>query len=147
MISPVDDIDGIMAVMHAAFDPAYGEAWTRRQVEDALVVGNSHYTLAKVAGEPAGFTLVRRGFEEDELLLIGVAPQFRGRGLGKQLLQECLTTARQRGAHQVLLEMRRGNPAGALYRAAGFVQVGERLNYYRTPGGERLDAITFSCPL
>ncbi|MEO0057507.1 MAG: hypothetical protein RIT17_960, partial [Pseudomonadota bacterium] len=29
-------IDRIMAVMEAAFDPAYGEAWNRRQVADAL---------------------------------------------------------------------------------------------------------------
>lgn len=147
MIGPADDIDGIMAVMQAAFDPAYGEAWTRRQVEDALILGNCHYALVRVADEPAGFTLVRRGYEEEELLLIAVAPQFRGRGIGKQLLEESIAAARGRGAQQLLLEMRRDNPAGALYRAAGFIQIGERPNYYRTPSGVRLDAITFSCQL
>ena len=40
-----DDIDRIMAVMAAAFDPAFGEAWNRRQLEDALLVGNCHYLL------------------------------------------------------------------------------------------------------
>lgn len=80
MTGPADDIDRIMAVMTAAFDPAYGEAWTRRQVEDALLIGRCYYTIADVMGAPAGFTLSRHGFEEEELLLIAVAPEFRGRG-------------------------------------------------------------------
>lgn len=147
MTAPVDDLDRIMAVMQSAFDPAYGEAWTRRQVEDALVIGNCHYYLADVDGVPAGFALTRHGYEEEELLLIGVAPQFRGTGLGRRLLLESMAAARNRGARQLLLEMRRANPAEALYRAAGFIQIGERPNYYRTPSGQRLDAITFSCQL
>ena len=45
MIAPGDDIDRLMAVMQAAFAPEYGEAWTRRQVEDALLMGNCFYGL------------------------------------------------------------------------------------------------------
>ena len=147
MIAPSDDIDRIMAVMQAAFDPAYGEAWTRRQVEDALMIGNCYYRLAEVLGEAAGFTLTRHGFEEEELLLIGVSPDFRRRGIGEKLLQDCKADARLRGAKQLLLEMRSDNPAVQLYRQNGFMQIGTRKNYYRTPSGDRLDAITFSCPL
>ncbi|MFM6949394.1 MAG: ribosomal protein S18-alanine N-acetyltransferase [Novosphingobium sp.] len=147
MIAPTDDIDRIMAVMQAAFDPAYGEAWSRRQVEDALLVGNSHYRIADVLDEPAGFTLSRYGFEEEELLLIAVAPDFRRRGLGEQLLRDCKADAKLRGARQLLLEMRSDNPAVHLYRQNGFVEIGTRKNYYRTPSGNRLDAITFACQL
>lgn len=39
MIAPMDDIDRIMSVMDAAFPAEFGEAWNRRQVTDALVVG------------------------------------------------------------------------------------------------------------
>ena len=48
-----DDLDRIMAVMEAAFDPAFGEAWSRRQVSDALVMPNTHYLLAGADGAPA----------------------------------------------------------------------------------------------
>lgn len=147
MIAPGDHIDRILAVMQAAFDPAYGEAWTRRQVEDALLVGNCHYRIAEVLGEPAGFTLSRYGFEEEELLLIAVAPEFRRRGVGEQLLRDCKADAKLRGAKQLLLEMRRDNPAEHLYRQNGFAEIGVRPNYYRTPSGIRLDAITFTCRL
>lgn len=150
MIAPGDDIDKIMAVMQAAFDPAYGEAWSRRQVEDALLIGNGHYALIAAHGaEPAadeaaaGFFLTRHGVEEEELLLIGVDPSHRRRGLAALLLARLAIEAKARGALQLLLEMRRGNPAEALYLAHGFAPIGQRPNYYRTPNGERLDAVTY----
>jgi ribosomal-protein-alanine N-acetyltransferase len=142
-----DDIDRIMAVMSAAFDPAYGEAWTRRQVEDAMVIGNCYWRIAEVLDEPAGFTLTRFGFEEEELLLIAVAPDFRRKGIAHKLLQDCKADAKARGAKQLLLEMRNDNPAAQLYRQNGFIEIGTRKNYYRTPDGTRLDATTFACPL
>lgn len=147
----IDDVDRIMAVMEAAFDPAYGEAWNRRQVEDALVVGNCHYLLAWPGGfssdsdaPPAGFCLSRHGFEEEELLLFAVAPEFRGQGVGQAMLERFAAEAWARGARRLLLEMRRGNPAERLYMRFGFVPIGERPNYYRTADGNRIDAITFA---
>ena len=69
-----DDLDRIMAVMETAFDPAFGEAWTRRQVSDSLILPNSHYLLAGIAGHPpgdgepaAGFALSRCVADEEEL--------------------------------------------------------------------------------
>ena len=150
MIAPDDHIDRIMAVMAAAFAPEYGEAWTRRQVEDALLIGDCHYRLIGPAGttpgddQPAaGFFLSRHGYEEEELLLLAVDPAHRRKGLASRLLDRLFRDAQERGAQRLLLEMRRGNPAELLYRAHGFMPIGERLKYYRTPGGERLDAITF----
>lgn len=152
MIAPGDDIDRIMAVMAAAFDSDFGEAWNRRQVEDALLVGNCHYGLiARGGNQPeagesvAGFFLSRHGVEEEELLLLGVDPDARRRGLGAALLARYAAEASARGARRLLLEMRRGNPAEALYLNFGFLPVGERSNYYRAPGGLRLDAVTFAC--
>ena len=151
MSAPMDDLDRIMAVMARAFDPAFGEAWSRRQVEDALTIGNCHYLLIASNGEEpapgahaAGFSLSRRGFEEEELLLFAIDPVQRRRGLGARLLTRFAAAARARGARRLLLEMRRGNPAESLYRQFGFIPVGERLNYYRSSGGGRLDAITFA---
>ena len=137
-----DDIDRIMAVMQAAFDPLYGEAWNRRQVEDAMVFGHTHYLLAGMDGEdPAddaavGFSLSRYGFEEEELLLFAVHPDHRGKGIGTRLLARFAETAKRRGAQRLLLEMRRGNPAERLYRGFRFVQIGERPKYYRQGNGE-----------
>lgn len=150
----IDDLNRIMAVMTAAFDPAFGEAWTRRQVEDALLVPGTRYLLAGADGTPpaegapaAGFTLSRAIAGEEELLLLAVSPLWRGRGIGGALLERLKQTAQSSGVEKVFLEMRDGNPAVSLYRRAGFRDVGRRPNYYRKGTGTPLDAITFSCEL
>jgi len=151
MSPPSDDIDRIMAVMASAFDPQFGEAWTRRQIEDALLLGNCFYGLVDEAGsrpapgaDAAGFSLSRYGFEEEELLLFAVDPHHRRKGLGRRMLDDLAAAAGKRGARRLLLEMRRGNPAESLYRAFGFQPIGERPDYYKMTSGERIDAVTFA---
>jgi [ribosomal protein S18]-alanine N-acetyltransferase len=154
MTALADDIDRIMTIMATAFDPAYGEAWNRRQVEDALLPGNCHYLLIDAQSNimppdstAVGFALSRTGFDEEELLLFAVDPLFRGYGLGKRMLNQFADNARVRSVTRLLLEMRAGNPAERMYLDFGFVPVGKRTNYYRTPAGDRIDAITFACDL
>jgi ribosomal-protein-alanine N-acetyltransferase len=147
----LDDIGRIMTVMQAAFDPAYGEAWNRRQVTDALALANTHSMLAGAAGLAprdgectTGFVLSRGAADEEELLLIGVLPDFRGRGVGTTLLRRFIAAAEGRGATRLFLEMRDGNPAESLYLQAGFEPVGRRRNYYRGAAKGPLDAITYA---
>jgi ribosomal-protein-alanine N-acetyltransferase len=150
-----DSIDHIMTVMEAAFDPAYGEAWNRRQITDSLAMSNTHalvidgggQLLSDAGGTPAGFVLTRAAAGEEELLLIAVMPELRGIGLGKRLIDNLFAAARARGSQRIFLEMRRGNPAIHLYRKVGFEPIGERPNYYRLTNGDRLDAITFGCSI
>lgn len=147
-------LDRIMAVMETAFDPAYGEAWNRRQVADALAMPSTHALVVDAMGEllsdglaspnaPAGFVLSRHVLDEEELLLIAVVPGCRRRGIGTILINHLFDAARARGITRIYLEMRRGNPALRLYRKLGFTPIGERPNYYRMANGERIDAITF----
>jgi ribosomal-protein-alanine N-acetyltransferase len=147
----IDDLDRIMEVMEAAFDPVFGEAWTRRQVSDSLLMPNTHYLLAGAdgrsprEGQPAaGFALSRAVLDEEELLLIAVHPEHRGRGVGGVLLERFFVAAQARGSTRLFLEMREGNRAEALYRRNGFETVGRRRHYYRRGSGSPLDAITFA---
>lgn len=147
-----DDLDRIMSVMEVAFDAQWREAWTRRQVADSLAFPHTHYRLSDESGAiegatgsaAAGFTLVRSAPGEDELLLIAVRPELRGRGIGNALLADALAQARLRGAASMFLEMRENNPARALYHRHGFEPIGRRKNYYRCADGTRIDAITFA---
>lgn len=150
----IDDVDRIMAIMAAAFDPEYGEAWNRGQIESALIFGNCHVILISPQGllptddeAAAGFILSRTALDEEELLLFAVAPEFRGRGLGGKMLERLFKNCRGRGVTDIHLEMRRGNPAENLYRTYGFAPVGQRPNYYRTSSGLSIDAITFRLSL
>lgn len=146
-----DALDAIMAVMEQAFDPRYGEAWTRRQVGDSLTLRNVFFTLIDPDGtrdvDPdrvIGFALTRQVLDEEEILLIAVHPAHRGHGVGKKLLREVIERARGRSVTRVFLEMRDGNEAEHLYRTFGFEKIGQRAGYYRGAIGGPIDAITFA---
>ena len=145
-------LDGIMLVMEDAFDPHWGEAWTRSQVANSLAMPHTYALIVDSEGqinrpdearEPAGFALIRSAPGEEELLLIGVRPRFRKRGLGRILLEAFFAQARKKNADRVFLEMRANNPARSLYTSLGFEQIGQRRDYYRLSDGSRIDAITF----
>ena len=149
-----DDIDLIMQVMEAGFDPAYGEAWTRRQVSDALLLGNCRYLLADQHGNKplpgvraAGFAMSRRAADEEELLLLAVSPEFRRSGIATRMLTRMSDSSRELGVTKLFLEMREGNPAEFLYRNFGFAPIGRRPAYYKLSNGSRKDAITFALTL
>ncbi|MEB3415475.1 GNAT family N-acetyltransferase [Alteriqipengyuania sp. WL0013] len=148
-----DSVDRIMAVMERGFDPFFGEAWNRRQVGDALVMPNTFAATIDAAGsidsegDPVGFTLSRMAADEEELLLIAVLPNLRGRGFGRALLTNLFEAAAERGVAKLFLEMRADNPAETLYRDLGFSPIGIRKAYYRALDGSKRDAITFVKPL
>lgn len=148
-----DALDAVMAVMDSGFDPHWREAWTRVQVRDSLEMPTTFLLLVDRdgrewdGGDAAGFVLARQALDEEELLLIAVRPEERGRGLGANLLGQYLRRACGRGTRRVFLEMRANNPAISLYRRAQFSPIGTRPRYYRTSEGQSIDAITFACTL
>ena len=143
----IDDIDPVMTVMEAAFDPAFGEAWSRGQCLGMLALSDVWLMLAVRDGATIGFALSRMAGDEVELLLLAVLPAARGAGIGRLLIERTATHASDRQASRLLLEVRAGNDAAALYQALGFVRIGERRDYYRGAGGRLADAWTLARPL
>ena len=138
----IGDLDEAMTVMNEAFEPEYGEAWNRAQVAGILALPGVWLTLARIEDSPAGFTLTRVVADEAELLLLGVRPCWRRRGVASALLMAAEADAAARGATKFHLEVRAENPAGALYEAAGFMKAGTRPGYYVGNGGQLFDAVT-----
>ena len=153
-MSEDETLDAVMAVMDAAFDSHWREAWTRAQVRDSLDTPATFILAVDPEGRPrangapaAGFVLSRQALDEEELLLIAVRPEERRRGLGAKLIARHVTEARRRGVRRIFLEMRANNPAHTLYRRCGFSPIGVRPSYYRAADGQPIDAITFALEL
>ena len=140
------DLDNAMRVMEAAFGRTYGEAWTRSQCAGILPMAGVSLFLARdsKSDEVVGFSLFRSVADESELLLLAVSPLRHREGIGSQLLDHFMNQAQANGANRVHLEVRDGNPAIDMYKAAGFAPVGRRRNYYHAPDGRRFDALTFA---
>ena len=141
-----DEIDSVMRVMTAAFGRKYGEAWTRSQLSGILPMAGVFLTIARStdSDDTIGFSLFRTVADESELLLIAVLPAHHRAGIGRRLLDDFMARARRDGAARVHLEVRDGNPAVSMYRAAGFSPVGRRRNYYLGSDGKRYDAVTLA---
>lgn len=137
-----DDLDAVMRIIEQAFDARYGEAWTRAQCAGILPMHGVDLMLAQVDGQPSGFSLTRRVANEAELLLLGVLPEARGRGIGGALVDRFVADSGAAGANHLHLEVRDGNPAVQLYHNRQFAIAGRRHKYYRGPGGEMFDALT-----
>lgn len=143
----IADIGAVDAIMNEAFDPRFGEAWTRGQCLAIISLPGIWLTIAAVDGQAAGFALSRAAADEAELLLLATRPALRRRGIGNALLRSVMHDCKARGLTKLHLEVRAGNQAIELYRHAGFTQIGQRRDYYRGVNGQIFDALTFSKPI
>ena len=136
------DLDAVMQIVEQSFDPRFGEAWTRAQCAGILPMSGVVLLLARAQGHAAGFSLSRHVADEAELLLIGVAPPFRGRGIGGALVTRFIADSVAAGARHLHLEVRDGNGAVSVYHHHGFRIAARRSKYYRGTNGELFDALT-----
>ncbi|HEY0113615.1 MAG TPA: ribosomal protein S18-alanine N-acetyltransferase [Allosphingosinicella sp.] len=138
------DLEPVMRVMEDSFDPSYGEAWTRPQCAGLLPMSGVWLILAREGDEVVGFALGRVVAQEAELLLLAVSRRDQHRGVGQLLLDRFAADAASRGAEQLHLEVRDGNPAIRLYGRNGYREVGRRRNYYTGSDGQLFDALTLA---
>jgi RimJ/RimL family protein N-acetyltransferase len=100
-------------------------------------------TIVAVAGERIVGTVAversRYGFGE---LSIGVAREWRGRGVGSALMTAAIECSREQGLHKLGLAVFPHNEqAIAVYRKFGFVEEGLRVKHLRRANGELWDAL------
>jgi ribosomal-protein-alanine N-acetyltransferase len=136
------DLDDVMAIMRIAFDPQFGEAWTRAQCAGILPMSGVRMILARSNDLPLGFALTRHVADEAELLLLAVSPHVQGQGVGSTLLRDFIAYGTDAGLSRLHLEVRASNPAASLYSRHQFVLEGRRPKYYRGTNGQFHDALT-----
>jgi ribosomal-protein-alanine N-acetyltransferase len=84
---------------------------------------------------------------ECHVLNVCVRPDLQGAGLGRELMNHLIDTARGYGVTLMLLEVRPTNLAALeLYRSLGFNEVGLRKDYYPARGG-REDGLVLALEL
>ena len=83
------------------------------------------------------------GRHRAEVMKLMVRRSHRRRGIARSLLHQLRALAQGSGRTLLLLDVRTGDPAEALYRSLGFVQFGEVPRYALDPDGGRLAASSF----
>jgi ribosomal-protein-alanine N-acetyltransferase len=143
-----DDLDRVAEIYGAVFDPIQ----PRMAVAQYLTPPGAFALVAEISPSPeatvggaasiAGFIIGQAATEEAEIFSVGVADAFRRNGAARALVIKICASMAALGATSVFLEVAVDNPGAiALYDAVGFEIVGRRKDYYRDPGGVRVDAM------
>jgi ribosomal-protein-alanine N-acetyltransferase len=128
---------------------SYQNPWSKRVFLDCLRAGYECWVLA-TRDRILAHGVLSAALGESHLLTLCVHPDERRNAYGKRLLKHLLKEARRGGADTCFLEVRPSNAAArALYYLMGFVQVGERRQYYPAETGTTFkeDALILSCHL
>ena len=136
-----DDLAAIMTIETSEFA---NDAWSSDMMSAELNDTNGYYVIAHPVGEPtqvkayAGLRAPFRSAQAD-IQTIAVAPDARRHGIGRALMNALMVEARDRGAHELFLEVHDDNPAAQrLYDSLAFDRIAVRPNYYQPDG---VDAI------
>jgi len=123
-----EDLDQVMALEQRCFSMP----WPRSAFQDELTRNPLARYLVVTAGElVVGYAGIWLIFDEGHITNVAVDPDWRQRGLAKQLLAVLLANARGCSISACTLEVRRSNlPALRLYQQFGFVEEGCRKGYY-----------------
>ena len=121
------DAGAIAAVHGVSFKRGWGEDEIHRLLIERNVVAHRVTSGRNLIG----FILSRHAASEAEILSVAIAPKWRGRGLARPLLNLHLRRLAGFGVRAVFLDVDKSNiPARALYKRAGFHEVGQRQGYY-----------------
>ena len=116
--------------VHAIEKASYPFPWSRQIFGDCLRMDYC-CRVVDFEADVAGYAILSTGAGESHLLNLCIGGAFRGRGLGRLLLEGMLVEARLREARRMFLEVRPSNrPAMALYLDSGFRNIGRRPDYY-----------------
>ena len=109
--------------------------WSKLSLLGELHNDLAHYYVATEEGRVVGYGGMWLLFDEAHITNIAIAPESRGRHLGRYLLYGMMTAAHDRGADKMTLEVRETNiPAQNLYYSFDFTKQGYRRRYYDDTG-------------
>ncbi len=135
--------ESMLAAMAQIEQLAHPYPWSEKQL--ASCFGERYVNgLLLLNDVPVGFYISDMILDESTLMNICIAPEYRGRGLGKYLLEDFLKQTQSMGCSLWFLEVRASNQtARQMYLQHGFQEDGVRKGYYQT-NAEREDAILMS---
>ena len=129
------DVPAVMAIEKEVFslpwspDAYYGE----------LKNQFANYLVCDYEGEIAAYGGIWVVFEDAHITNVAVGLDFRGIGMGKQLMLELEKIARMKKAQRILLEVRPSNDVALrLYASLDYLPMGTREKYYSDNGEDAI---------
>ncbi|WKZ36537.1 MAG: ribosomal protein S18-alanine N-acetyltransferase [Anaerolineales bacterium] len=132
----LDDFEQVVAIDQLSFSLP----WPARSFHFELTDNPaSRCWVADLDGRVVAMLVVWFIVDEIHIATLATHPEFRGQGIGKNLLLHALHSAKGEGAVKSFLEVRQSNLAAQkMYRSFGFVEDGRRKEYYKDNGEDAI---------
>lgn len=132
-----------LARIHAQ---GFYRGWPVGEFENFLADADTPvYVACDAKRRIAGFALIRIAADEAELLTIAVDPKWRGKRIGKALLDAVFQDLLMSPARRMFLEVSEENQAAIkLYQRHGFTTISTRKGYYAKPDGSAATALVMA---
>lgn len=119
-------LDGVEKIEKTCF----AHPWSREDLQNQIGLDTSHFLVATVDGNVAGYMGLQIFGGEGYVTNVAVLPEYRKQGIAESLIREQMKNKMS----FITLEVRESNlPAISLYTKCGFKNVGIRPNFYSAP--------------
>ncbi len=126
------DVVAIARMSRDLIEDGLDWSWTSERVEASVRRRDALVVVARAEARLVGFAIMRYHDDDAHLDLLGVAPDFRRRGLGRQLMEWLEKPALVAGITAVFLEVRESSSgAQAFYERLGYRKLGRLPGYYQ----------------
>lgn len=124
----ISDIVEVLVIEKTSFT----SPWTKKAfIEELRNNSYAKYAVIEHDNHVVGYCGMWVVMDDAQITTIAIKNEYRGKGLGEQILLHSMNVAKKLGATRVSLEVRVSNEiAKQLYKKLGFVPGGIRKNYY-----------------
>lgn len=127
------DLPRVLDIERLSFTHPWAESAFRGEIENRGI-SFPWVIIIPPGNRIAGYLLIWLVEDEAQISNFALHPDFRGRGIGRKVLEGKLQSLRRMGVRSVILEVRPTNfTARRLYGHLGFRPLAIRKNYYRNP--------------
>ena len=132
----LDDLEQVVAIDQVSFSLPWPARSFRFELTDNEA---SRCWVAELDGRVIAMLVGWFIVDELHVATIATHPEFRGQGIGREILLYSLRAAKEEGAVKSFLEVRESNEiAQTMYRSFGFVEDGRRKGYYKDNGEDAI---------
>ena len=131
-LARVSDAHEIAEMSRDLIETGLAHSWTAVRIARHIEHADSVVLTARVERAVAGFAVMQFADDSAHLNLLAVRPQYRRRGIARQLLSWLHETAVTAGTFVIALELRATSAAAhAFYSVLGYRESGRAVAYYQ----------------
>lgn len=124
----LEDLNGVYEVSSLSLK----ESWSLDSITKEIYNKFARYVVCKEDNKVIGFAGAWLIASEGQITNVAVHPEYRGKGIGKKLMESLIYSLKQEDCNAITLEVRESNTvAKNLYKNFGFISEGIRKNFYK----------------